>query len=186
MTPRQGTCQESSSVRRRTAVIRRTPSPLLIIRSSEWKSIAGFITVTVKPRFGHEQESSQPLFPRVVWQAQCACKSETRKSDCGKARSDRRERGTIDRPRKACPCRARLRYAVYPDCRTCRNERTRHIRVAWPTHKSVSRKLCISTGGALRRQRNNPSRCAGETAGDYRSGKRDIASSDSPGILPKE
>jgi hypothetical protein len=43
MTPRQGTCQESSSVRpKRTAVIRRTPSPFAIIRFARGKSTFGF------------------------------------------------------------------------------------------------------------------------------------------------
>jgi hypothetical protein len=183
MTPRQRTCQESSSVRRGTAVIRRTPSPLVIIRSTEWKSIAGFYEQCFKSRVSGEQETNQAEVAPVVWKAQCACKSGMKKSDCGKARSDTRARGTTGRPRKACPCRARSKYAEYPDCRTCRSERTRHNRAEWPTRRSASRKLYISMAAALRRRRNNPSRCAAEIAWDYRSDKRDIASSDSPGIL---
>jgi hypothetical protein len=78
-----------------------------------------------------------------------------------------------------------LKYAGYPDCRTCRSERTRHIRAEWPTRKNATRKLCISTGAVLLRRQHSLSRCACGTGEDYRSDKRDITISDSPGNLRK-
>jgi hypothetical protein len=186
MTPRQGTCQESSSVRRRTAVVRRTPSPPLMIRSTEWKSIAGFTRVPVRSHFSGEQRSNQAVVPRFVCKAQCACKSGTKKNGCGKERSDKPARETIDRSTKAYPCRARSKCVGHPDCHTCRSEHTRHIQAEWPTHKSARRRLCTAMVADEQRQRNNLWRCAAETFEDYHSGKRDITSSGSPGILPKE
>jgi hypothetical protein len=187
MTPRQGTRQESSSVRRGTAVVRRTPSPPPIIRSMEWKSITGFPVVeTPAPRqrrINREREPIQASVPRVVWRARCACKSEKKKTDCGKARTDRRARETIDKPRKACPCRARWRFAARPDCRTSRNERTTHIPEAWLRQRNASRTLGIATDAILRCRRHSLSRCAGAIGEDCHCDKRDKAISSSPGFL---
>jgi hypothetical protein len=82
--------------------------------------------------------------PWVRWLAaweRCGGKSEMRKSDSGRGRSDRRESGTSDTPRRAFPFHVRSKCAASPCCRTFRNARTRHNRWEPPRRKSASRRL---------------------------------------------
>jgi len=115
--------------------------------------------------------------PLAASWVRCGGKSEMRRNDSGKARSDRRARGTVYRPRKTCPFHARSKFAAHPSCRTSRNAHTRHIRPEWPRQSTANRRLGTSTGAVLPGWRHSPSRCACEICEDCHCDKRDKASS---------
>jgi len=139
MTPRQDPCQESSSVRpSRTAVIRRTPSPLpsyghFIKSQSIRRRGCSPGKANVKP------DGIPFLLSQVAARARCAGTFELRKNGSGTVRNGMWENEAIEITRQMRRFRVRWICAANPCCRTFRS--ARRERNGWepPRHKNANR-----------------------------------------------
>jgi hypothetical protein len=163
---------------KRTAVIRRTPSPLAnhTFRATE-------VNLRVPPCSGGKNAVSAglvqtpPWIPRVAARVQCAGKTEAKKSDSGRERTDRRESETGETPRRTGPSHVRSKCAASPNCRTFRNVRSRHIRWEPPRQKNESRKRGNARDAVLPLLPGNPWHCVCVNGGDCRYGRQGITNS---------
>jgi hypothetical protein len=181
-----------------TAVVRRTPSPWVIIRfapgkstlswqdSHSWLSCQASRPTTLRgDSVGKNgaipgRDEIPSLVRRAVAWGQCGGKPEKRKNDCGTGRSDTRERETGDKSRRAGPCRVRSKCAASPCCRTIGNARSKHIRWESPRRKSARHKLGTATGAACSIPLSSPSRYACGNGGDCRFDRPDTTRFSSP------
>jgi len=160
---------------RRTAVIRRTPSPLAnhTFRATD-------VNLRVPRCSGGKNAVSAglvrtpPWVPRVAARVRCAGKTEAKRSDSGRERSDRRESERGETPRRTGPCHARSKCAASPCCRTFRSVRTRHIRWAPPKQKNASRRRGNARGAVLSLLPSSPWHCVCVNGGDCRYGRPGI------------
>ncbi len=134
----------------RTAVIRRTPSPL---PNHTFRVMEVNLPLPLcsggKNDTSAGRDETPPWVPRVAARVRCGGKSEMRKSDSGKGRSDTQERETSETPRRTCPFHGRSKCAASPCCRTIRNARRRRIRWEPPRRKSASRRLGNARGAVF-------------------------------------
>jgi len=142
---------------KRTAVIRRTPSPL---------PNNTFDGMEVNPRLpacsGGKNGASvgrDPTPPWALWvaaRARCGGKPERRKSDSGKGRNDTPEREIGETPRRTYPSHVRSKCAASPCCRTFRNAHRKHIRWELPRRKNARRTPGNARGAAVSLPPDNP------------------------------
>jgi len=157
MTPRQGTCQESSSVRPKDSGYKANS---IAFRNNTFRVME--VNLRLALCSGGENDSNAgrdeipPLVPRFAELEQCDGKSEMRKSDSGTGRSDRQASETGDTPRRTRPFHVHSKCAASPCCRTIRNARTRYNRREPPRRKSESRKHGSARGAALPLPQGSP------------------------------
>jgi hypothetical protein len=177
MAPRQGICQESSSVRQNKDSGYTANSIAAWYHTFQRTEVNLPLSARQGGKYGASGgwRASPPSAPRAVSWAQCGGKSETRRSGSGRARSDTRGHEKNGTPNSTCPFRARSKCAARPGCRTFRNARTRHIRWERPRRKNASRRLGNARGAASSLRPDNLSHCSDGTGVDCRYDRPDKA-----------
>jgi len=122
-----------------TAVMRRTPSPSLILRRGKKKSTLLDPSLFHFRTLRNGQDGAIRIFRRRdAAGPQCGGKSERKKIDFGTERIDKWGSGASETAKPSRPTRVRSRCAANPCCRTIRNAHSRYIRRERPRRKTAS------------------------------------------------
>jgi len=137
--------------------------------------------VTLSAGATAERMETPPVVAGIGGSQQFCGESESRKIGCGTGRSDRREPGAGDTPRRTRSLHDRRKCAANPYCRICRSVHTPRTRPGPPRRRNAIRKPGIARGATSPIPQRSPSHFAFGNGGDYRNGKRDKANCPTPG-----